>query len=352
MRVVAALLFSTAPALASAAPDAPPTGSVPVVFVGFTSPDLGPADMGLVETAVEDALPQLAPGSLGKASARAALLRNPEIARNRDEARAATDAGAIALGTFDFPAARREFDRAAVLYRAANAEWIAPAEVARLHEQRAALAYGLRQPDAMREEFARLVYLQSVKTLDEKVFAPDAITIYREEAARAKRAPRAIPNATALSEVARRASARGVVVGEVRILEGALDVHLVLCLADGTVVSEEVQVPSKEALESSLSGALRTVLSILPEPTPTPRPPLVAVVPAPVATARPVPAKALPTATPVRTPALDSRKRAAWFVLAGALGIGAFLAAGVTTSQSNQGGGSGSDGVDVVLDPP
>lgn len=346
MRVVGALLLlATAPGLA--APDAP-VASAPVAFLGLTSPDLGQGDIGLIESAVEDALPRLAPGALGKTNARATVLRNPEIARSRDEARAATDAGAIALGAFNFPAARREFDRAATLYRAAHADWIAPVELAQLYEQRAILAYGLRQPDQMREEFGHLVPLQSARALDEKVFAPDAIAIYREEAVRAKRDPRAIPDAAVLGDIARRANARGVLAGEVRVLEGALDLHLVLCLADGTLVSEEVRVPSREALASAVGGALRTVLAAsIPEPTPAPR--IAAATPV---VPRPVPVKALPPASPVRTPPPESRKRTAWYVLAGALGVGAFVAAGITATQRDRGDSADPDGVDVVLDPP
>jgi hypothetical protein len=271
-----ALLTLGALSLAASPPAAAAQLRPEVGFAGLVSPDLSAADLAQAEAAVERLLERRT-RIRGKSSMLAAVNDTESVAAALNAARRAADAGGQALDAFNLPKALEELGRALELYDAAFGDRLVPGEVARVLERRAQAAYALRRPTEMRRDFARLVLLQPGKGLDERVFAPDAVAAYAEEAARVRAAPPAPTSIDELTAMARHSGVRYTLAGEVRRSEGFVDFSLALVSAGGTLWTRDIRAP-REAISDGLERGLGPMLEaagvarreVVPIPTPTP----------------------------------------------------------------------------------
>lgn len=314
-----------------------------VGFVGLVSPDLGAAELAQVESGVEQMLARQA-RVRGKNAMLESLTASEGVAASLASARGAAEAGAKSLDAFNLPKALEELGRALQLYESSYGSRLAPAEVARVLERRAQAAYALRRPAEMRRDFARAVFVQPAKGLDERVFAPDAVAAFEEEAARVRAGDPLAPPVDDLAEIARLGGVRWALSGEVRAAEGgAVDLHLTLVSRTGTFLYRHLRAPRDGA------GVERGLASML-EATGVPKPEVVAV------------ATPAPTPIAVKPPPRDDRRRVAaapvykrWYFWGGVVLAGA-AAAYATSSElgrdsgENDPGGPGDPGVTIQFE--
>lgn len=307
-----------------------------VGFVGLVSPDLDAADLATIEGAVEQMLGRQA-RLRGKASVLSAIAESEGVAASLAAARRSAESGSQALDAFNLPKAIEDFGRALALYDAWFGTRLAPAEVARVHERRAQAAYALRRPAEMRRDFARAIVLQPAKGLDERVFAPDAIAAFADEAARLRAEPPVPPNAAELAEIGRRAGLRWVFGGEARMRDGIVELQLTVGTPAGAIATRDFRGPL-----AGISTGLERGLAAMVESAGIPKREVIAI--------------ATPAPTPVRK---DGRRRAGpfytrWYFWGGVLLAGA-AAAYATTDRPERGGGGETPedpGVTIVFEDP
>ena len=297
-----------------------------VGFVGLVSPDLGAAELAQVESGVEQMLARQA-RVRGKSALLESVTASEGVATNLSLARGAAEAGSKSLDAFNLPKALEELGRALQLYESSYGSRLAPAEVARVLERRAQAAYALRRPVEMRRDFARAIFVQPAKGLDERVFAPDAVAAFEEEAARVRTADPVAPPVDDLAEIARLGGVRWALTGEVRAAEGgAVDLHLTLVSRTGTFLTRQIRAPRDGA------GVERGLAALL-EATGVPKREVIAV------------ATPAPTPIGVKPPRDDKRRVAAapvykrWYFWGGVVLAGAAAAYATSSELGRDSGG-------------
>lgn len=341
-RAVAAVLVTAALCVCGEALAQPPpplaTERPEVSFIGLTSADLAASDLAECEAAIEQMLGRQT-RVRGRAASLALIGESEGVASSLAQARSAAQAGAVALDAFELPKALEELERAVVLYDAALGERLAPQEMWRVHERRAQAFYALRRPVEMRRELARMIALQPSRAIDERVFAPDAVAVFREEAGRVRATTPVPAGAGALGDAARRAGTRFALVGEARLADdGAIELFLTMASVTGEVSTQRARVP-----RGSPATGLDRVLAPMVEQLGVPKRAAIAVVPP-----RP----------PRREPERERPKPlyARWYVWGGVLAAGAVAAYAGSEAFDRPERGGGDDpppetGVTIEFEP-